>query len=366
MSLGVYISYPLCAQKCTFCNFASDVFPRGFEAEYLEALRREISAAPWAESPDTVYLGGGTPSQMDPQNLAAILRVIPGYPWKEATLEASPGTLTPEKIGAWRAAGINRISLGVQSFSTPELSRTGRKHTAETVVQELAMLRATGIPNVNIDLIAGLPGQTAETWQSSLSWLNAIDAPHVSVYMLEVDEDSRLGKEVLFHGKRYGAPDVPSDEAVAGFYNQAVRHLKALGIHRYEISNFAKPGMESAHNLKYWRLEPYAGFGADAHSFDGLMRSQNIDSPQEYIDRMRASGTARIACDPSRLAEEKFFVGLRLSDGITPSAEEWRHWRQPIRQFVADGLLEQRGERLRLTDRGILFSNEVLAEFVEA
>jgi oxygen-independent coproporphyrinogen-3 oxidase len=366
MSLGVYLSYPLCAQKCTFCNFASGVYANGFEREYLDCLRTEIRESVWDRTPDTVYLGGGTPSRMDPADLAELLRMIPGGPWAEATLEAAPGTITPEKAEAWREAGINRVSLGVQSFSARELARTGRKHTAETVVREVEVLRAAGIANFNVDLIAGLPGQTSASWHTSLSWLAALDAPHVSIYMLEVDEDSRLGNEVLLNGKRYGAPETPSDESVAEFYEAAVRHLAAQDIHRYEISNFARPGRESLHNLKYWKLEPYLGFGADAHSFDGVTRWQNADSPEEYVKRMQASGSAREAGDAARLDQEKFFVGLRLSEGVKPSPDEWRYWNRPIRQFVDQGLLERRGERLRLTDQGVLYSNEVLAEFVEA
>lgn len=366
MSLGVYLSYPLCAQKCTFCNFASGVYPHGFEQEYLDCLRAELDGAIWNRTPDTVYLGGGTPSRMEPSDLASLLERIPGAPWLEATLEAAPGTITAANAAAWREAGINRVSLGVQSFSTRELARTGRKHTAETVMRDVELLRAAGIPNFNVDLIAGLPGQTSASWHTSLSWLTALDAPHVSVYMLEVDEDSRLGSEVLLNGKRYGAPETPPDEAVAEFYELAVRQLETQSVHRYEISNFAKPGRESIHNLKYWKLEPYLGFGADAHSFDGATRFQNVDSPEEYVKRMRTSGSARDASDPAHLDQEKFFVGLRLSEGVKPSPDEWRYWNGPIRQFVDQGLLERRGERLRLTDQGVLYSNEVLAEFVEA
>ena len=172
-------------------------------------------------------------------------------------MEAAPGGITPEKAAAWRRAGINRVSLGVQSFNTRELARTGRKHTAEIVEREVGVLRAAGIGNFNIDLIAGLPGQTLESWNASLEWVERLAAPHVSVYMLEVDEDSRLGAEVMAFGKRYGAPDIPSDDQIADFYEIAVERLARAGIARYEISNFARPGFESRHNLKYWRREPY-------------------------------------------------------------------------------------------------------------
>jgi oxygen-independent coproporphyrinogen-3 oxidase len=273
---GVYLSYPFCAQKCTYCNFASGVFPRGLEAPYVEALRAELRATDWPWIPDTVYLGGGTPSQMDAALLTPLLAEVPGGPWREATIEAAPGGITADQACAWRGAGIDRVSLGVQSFIQRELARTGRRHTPEIVEREIGVLRAEGLDNFNVDLIAGLPGQTRESWNASLDWVERLQAPHVSVYMLEVDEDSRLGAEILALGQRYGAAEVPSDDAIAEFYEIAVERLKNFGIPRYEISNFARPGFESRHNLKYWRREPYLGFGADAHSFDGSMRWQNV------------------------------------------------------------------------------------------
>ena len=356
---GVYLSYPFCAQKCTYCNFASGVLPRHVEAQYPDALIRELASTNWEWAPDTVYLGGGTPSALDPDVLDRILAAVPGSPWREATIEAAPGSFTPEAAGRWVRAGINRVSLGVQSFIRNELARTGRKHTTETVVADVANLRAAGIGNFNLDLISGLPGQTAGSWAESLDWIERISPPHVSVYMLEVDEDSRLGQEVLLNGKRYGAPTVPDDELIAELYQSAASSLKGLGIERYEISNFARPGFESLHNLKYWRLEPYFGFGVDAHSFDGRLRWQSADCPGEYV-----AGSARTESEPANRMEEKFFVGLRLSEGIHPNAQEWLHWDRPIQRFISEGLLERTEDRLRLTNQGILFSNEVFAEFV--
>ncbi len=360
---GAYISYPFCAQKCTYCNFASGVFPRELEPKYVDALIAEIRAHAWAWPPETVYLGGGTPSAMATADLNRILAAVPGE-WNEATIEAAPGQITPELAGAWARAGINRVSLGVQSFVQRELARTGRKHTAEIVQREVAVLRAAGILNINIDLIAGLPGQTRASWQESLAWIERLQPPHVSVYMLEVDEDSRLGSEVLLNGQRYGAPDVPSDELTAELYETAVADLARMGIQRYEISNFARPGFKSTHNLKYWRLEPYAGFGADAHSFDGAARSQNVESPADYVAQIESRQSARIDTTIANAAEERFFVGLRLTHGIQPLAEEWRKFEQPIQRFIDQGLLARDGTRLRLTDRGVLFSNEVFAEFI--
>jgi oxygen-independent coproporphyrinogen-3 oxidase len=355
---GVYVSYPFCAQKCTYCNFASGVFPKALEERYRLALADEIRTHAWQWQPETVYLGGGTPSSLPPDELAQFLTAIPGRPWLEGTLEAAPGSITPEKVRAWAALGINRVSLGVQSFVETEIRRTGRRHTAAIVAAELAILRDAAIPNCNIDLIAGLSGQTAASWRESLDWIERLAPPHVSIYMLEVDEDSRLGKERLLGGVRYGAADVPDDDQTADFYEFAVDRLAALGIPRYEISNFARPGFESRHNLKYWTLSPYVGFGADAHSFDGTMRRQNPESIDDYLSKAPAPAEP---CDPPH---ERFFVGLRLTAGIRPSQEEWIRFRQPIQRFVDQGLLEFADGTLRLTNRGVMLSNEVFQEFL--
>jgi oxygen-independent coproporphyrinogen-3 oxidase len=355
---GVYISYPFCAQKCTYCNFASGVFPRELETRYMDTLLGELRATEWPWTPETVYLGGGTPSQMDPAALAALLGTIPeraaGEKWPEATMEAAPGNLTAEKISAWRRAGINRVSLGVQSFAQKELARTGRRHTAEIVEREVALLRQSGIESINVDLIAGLPGQTPASWTDSLNWIEKLSVPHVSVYMLEVDEDSRLGRELLVLGSRYGAGDVPGDDAIADFYELAVERLASIGIQRYEISNFARPGFESRHNLKYWKREPYLGFGADAHSFDGQTRWQNPETAADYVARPRA-----IERVPADELPERFFLGLRLREGVESNA-----FPDVIERFVSEGLLERDGNRVRLTPRGVMLSNEVFAEFV--
>ena len=357
---GVYLSYPFCAQKCTYCNFASGVYPRGLEARYVDALRSELAEAKWPWIPETVYLGGGTPSRMDAPALNDLLAQIPGRPWAEATIEAAPGSITPDLVQRWIEAGINRVSLGVQSFDARELSRTGRKHTAETVASDVAMLRDARLGNFNIDLIAGLPGQTRESWNASLDWIAKLNAPHVSVYMLEVDEDSRLGSEILAFGKRYGAAEAPSDDAVAEFYEIAVARLASLGIERYEISNFARSGFPSRHNLKYWLREPYLGFGADAHSFDGERRWQNAETAADYVARRERGLASAVDCAPAQPGEA-LFLGLRLEQGIEA---DWSPYEDALLRFEQNGLVARDGDRLRLTARGILLSNEVFAEFV--
>ena len=357
---GIYISYPFCAQKCTYCNFASGVLPRELEPRYRAALLREIAAHEWQWTPNTVYFGGGTPSSMTADALSEILHALPGAPWAECTIEAAPGTITQTNAEAWHEAGVNRVSLGVQSFVERELAQTGRKHRAPTVAADVETLRAAGIDNINIDLIAGLPFQTESSWRDSLEWVAKLDPPHVSVYMLEVDEDSRLGLEIIGEGSRYGAKNTPSEDLTATLYETAVDFLAANGIGRYEISNFAKPGFESLHNLKYWRLERYVGFGSDAHSFDGTRRSQNVETAVEYCARENPGAE----CTVTRPDEEKFFVGLRLAAGVTPDAADWQAHGPAIRRFLEQGLLEQYGPSIRLTNRGVLLSNEVFQEFL--
>lgn len=353
---GVYISYPFCAQKCTYCNFASGVFPKDLEPVYQWRLLQEIEEIKWQWTPETVYLGGGTPSLWLLKDLKAVLNSIPGGPWREATMEASPGTLSAERVDGWLELGINRVSLGVQSFVEKEIRRTGRKHTAKIVAADVALLKRQGIDDINVDLIAGLAEQTSESWEQSLDGALALNVPHLSVYILEVDEESRLGKEVLLNGKRFGAPDIPSDDLQAEFYERAVERLAKAGILRYEISNFALPSHESIHNLKYWRLEPYVGFGADAHSFDGKWRWQNVEDVKEYALGTDVSPKRELA-DP---ANEKYWVGLRLSEGVVAGSR----FGKQISQLVGDGLLEWQGERVRLTPRGVLLSNEVFQEFL--
>lgn len=361
--MGVYISIPFCEQKCTYCNFASGVFSANLLPRYIDAVAAELRAAEFDSPPDTLYLGGGTPSLLSWEHLSQLLAALPSHAWTEATIEASPGTISPGKAANWAALGINRVSLGVQSFVAREAAASGRKHTAESVAADVAILRQAGIANINIDLIAGLPHQTGQSWRESLGWVRRLEPPHVSVYMLEVDDDSRLGHEMRSRGARYGAGDVPDDSQIAEFYDLAAEELRQLSIFRYEISNFARPGCESAHNLKYWTMQPYLGFGADAHSFDGRRRWQNVESPAAYVARFEAGQTVRLETeeyDPQRRAEERLFTGLRLAAGVQATPQDLKTNAEPIHDSIARGWLEADASGwLRLTPTGILFSNEV-------
>jgi oxygen-independent coproporphyrinogen III oxidase len=361
---GVYLSYPFCSQKCTFCNFASGVSTGTEQERYTDSLTRELAQQVWPWMPETVYWGGGTPSLMPLGLFASVMDLIPSDHFAEVTLEAAPGTITNEKAQAWRRCGVNRVSLGVQSLVAEEARRTGRKHTPETVVHDLKILGDAGITNVNLDLIAGLPGQTFDSWRKSLDCLTRLEPAHASVYLFEMDEESRLGREALLGGVRYGAGLLPNEEAMAEFYEIAVESLAAGGLHRYEISNFARPGCESRHNLKYWRLEPYLGFGVDAHSFDGSTRWSNPDSVEEYVERVLSGRSAALDASPTDRQEEHFFVGLRQAEGIKPSPMEWLRFNGAIERGIRAGVLERDDSILRLTSRGFLVSNEIFQEFI--
>jgi oxygen-independent coproporphyrinogen-3 oxidase len=260
------------------------------------------------------------------------------------------------------------VSLGVQSF-VPEVARAaGRRHTPELVAAEMELLAREGITNVNIDLISGLAHETAKTWETSLDWLARLAPPHVSVYMLEVDDESRLGEELRSGGRRYGAGFVPAEDEIANYYLRAIERLREIPVEQYEISNFARPGCESVHNLKYWNMQPYLGFGADAHSFDGARRWSNAESPAEYIERARQGRGVRREIEevsPARLLEEKFFTGLRQIAGIQPSESDIGPFRDSIKNLTGRGWLAWTPEgRLHLTPEGVLFSNEVFEQFV--
>lgn len=388
MSLGIYISVPFCKTKCSYCNFASDVFSRSVFARYVDRVCSDIENAEKAAAEmggsvepevDSIYLGGGTPTVLEAGQLRRMFDAVRARfsvrADAEITVECAPGTLAPDVLETLLGCGVNRVSLGVQSFADIEAAAVGRLHKRDTVLNDISHLRAGGITNINIDLIAGLPHQTPESWKESLATTIATEAPHVSVYMLEVDEDSRLGRELIAGGTRYHAHFVPDEDAVADFYTAACETLEAAGIVQYEISNLALSGFESRHNLKYWTRQPYLGFGVDAHSmlisadpaFDAV-RLATADALEKY-----AAGSPLIRTPVSRASalEETFFLGLRLNrgfdlrdiagifgqpvlDGLRPAMAE----------LVRDGLLQQSGDCIRLTSRGRLFSNEVFQSFL--
>jgi oxygen-independent coproporphyrinogen-3 oxidase len=360
------------------------VFSTDLYAPYVEGICREIAEYPRllqesriARVPDavvdTVYFGGGTPSLLDPSCLARILDSIrAGFEcdFEEVTLEADPETITPAKSAAWREAGFNRISMGVQSFLDKELKAAGRMHRRDDVFRATQVLREAGIQNISFDLIAGLPHQTHDSWDESVAQLLTLRPEHASIYLMEIDESSRLGLEVLTGGKRYSASALPDDDSMAAFYERACPRLAAAGYVHYEISNWALPGLESRHNLKYWQRQPYCGFGAGAHSFNGTQRWANAHDPSAYVAAI-SQGHFPIEqlADVSReeALEEELFLGLRQLAGIDLACIESKYSAnlQPrVEELRAQGLVEWNGTRLRLAPDRLTVSNEVFVNLL--
>jgi len=402
-ALGIYVSIPFCRSKCTYCNFASGVYPASEHARYVERIAEDLAGAvAWAaalgaelpRSVDTVYLGGGTPSLLAPELLLKIFAVIHAEfsvsADAEITMECAPGQLADSMLESMAAAGVNRVSLGVQSFVDSEARASGRLHNRAMVEADMRRLREAGIDNQSVDLIAGLAGQTFASWNESLEALARSGAPHASVYMLEVDEDSRLGREVLKGGTRYRAGLVPNEDAIAQMYERAIERLEMVGLRQYEISNFSRPGFESRHNLRYWQRRPYLGVGLDASSMlrcaptlaentktprawgapDSVLRTTTTDDLMAYL-----AGTAPVETQwlaPARQHEEAWFLGLRMKAGVSVAVIEQEFGPalaapaiETAKQLVKDGLLTFDGERMRLTARGRLISNEVFQQFLE-
>jgi oxygen-independent coproporphyrinogen-3 oxidase len=410
MPLGIYISIPFCRTKCSYCNFASDVFSRAVFERYVDRVCADIERSPEVAAQmggqierevDSIYLGGGTPTVLEAAQLervfSAARRQFDVSPAAEVTVECAPGTVTPAMLESLLRCGVNRVSLGVQSFVDQEAAAVGRLHKRATVLEDISRLRTAGIANINVDLIAGLPHQTTASWDFSLAETIATGVPHVSVYMLEVDEDSRLGREVMAGGTRYHAHFVPNEEAVTDFYGTACARLDAAGIRQYEISNFAHDGWESRHNLKYWTRHPYFGFGVDAHSmlakdreghdFSRANSNQEKEpgfsplqddvyavrfAPPDALEQyMKGSPLQRTTVSRQAALEESFFLGLRLTRGVSLRELEAEFGenalevaRAAISELVESGMMIQHGDVVALTSRGRLLSNEVFERFI--
>lgn len=374
-TLGIYVQVPFCQTKCTYCNFHTGVVARGLYRPYVDAVCREISQsqALGDVTVDTVYLGGGTPSLLEPADLARIMDAIRhnySCVLEEVTLEADPETITAEKAAAWLDAGINRVSMGVQSLNDEELRAAGRMHRREDVCRANEILRAAGFPNISMDLIAGLPHQTRATWEASVGELIALRPEHISIYLLEVDDGSRLGKEIIAGGNKYGAAAVPSDDAMADFYESACATLATAGFEHYEISNWSLPGCASKHNLKYWRRQPYLGFGAGAHSFDGQRRWSNVHDPSAYaaaIAQGRLTMESEEAVTAAQALEEELFLGLRQLAGIDLARIQRDYsadLTSRINKLLDDGLIERDGNTIRLNAAKLTISNEAFVELL--
>jgi oxygen-independent coproporphyrinogen-3 oxidase len=379
VAAGIYISIPFCKAKCSFCNFSSGVFAAEKMDAYvrrvceeMEAARRDARklAAELPEIADSVYLGGGTPSLLPPE---LIRRLFAGMRASfsvaadaEITVESAPGQLSDESLAAFQREGMNRLSFGVQSFVDEECAAVGRLHTGADCLAELRRVAAAGVKRVGLDLIAGLPHQTEASWRFTVQQALASEVEHVSLYMLEVDEDSRLGRESLAGGRRYGAGALPDEDRIADWYQAGCEWLEAGGVPQYEISNFARSGGQSRHNRKYWQRDPYVGFGMDAHSMlrvgQGGIRWANADSMGAYLDRLGTFERTMDRIGEREAFEESLFLGLRLVDGVDLhllDQDLLAQVREALDDLTRANLIERTRSRIRLTARGRMVSNEV-------
>jgi oxygen-independent coproporphyrinogen-3 oxidase len=372
--LGLYLHIPFCSSICNYCNFNRGLFDAGLKSRYVDALEREVLACPLrGRSADTIFFGGGTPSLLEPEEvgrLIAACRATFEMPvTAEITLETNPETSSRERMERFRGAGVNRISFGVQSFREPELKRLGRLHTADRAMRAMDEARAGGIENVSLDLMMWLPQQTRDDWRQSVETLVAVGPEHASLYLLELYPNSPLKDEMARSGW-----SLAPDEDAAGMYLWSLERLDAAGYRQYEISNVARPGRESRHNLKYWQDGEWIGFGCGAHSTIAGVRSRNVAGTNDYIARVQAGDVATIErrqLTREEQLEDALFTGLRLSDGIDIEdvgrrygVDVWARFGTNLAPFVAERLLVREGPRLRLTRDGMLLANEIMAVFV--
>jgi oxygen-independent coproporphyrinogen-3 oxidase len=389
-TLGIYVQIPFCASKCSFCNFNSKVAPQSVFDAYCDALEKEIASLPLDYAGkgilpaicdlavDTLYFGGGTPSLLGAERLQRIVHTLRGrfkfIDSPEFTIEVTPGSVDDYLFSAAPGLGINRLSIGAQSFDDRELNAVGRLHTSAETRELVGMARRAGFKNISLDLIAGMPFQTESSWLVSVKAALDLRPEHISIYLFEVDQKSRLGVEVLNHGTRFHAATVPDDDFMAAAYETAQELLAGASYIQYEISNFAFPGYESRHNQKYWQLKPYVGLGAGAHSFDGVRRWANETAVETYQEKVTCAQSpiaeARVLSIDEQL-EEFFFLGLRQRDGVDlqVARRHWgdsnfNRWEPRLSALARDGWIEMRADRVSLPVGAYLISNEIFQEFL--
>ena len=371
--LGLYLHVPFCSAICNYCNFNRGLLDSGLKDRYVTALEREIRAAGRGEEVDTLFFGGGTPSLLDPEEIGRLIYACRDAfsvaEYAEVTLETNPETSSASRMRGFKDAGVNRVSFGVQSFRPSELERLGRIHTALRATESVAEARSAGIANVSLDLMMWLPQQTLANWMESVQALIDVGPEHASIYLLELYPNAPLKENMA----RAGWSQAPDDDA-ADMYLQSLRTLDAAGYRQYEISNVAKPGRESRHNLKYWEDGEWLGFGCGAHSTRGGERWKNVSGTEEYVTRVTAGGpTAVERRTLSRMERtgDALFTGLRLAAGVDVGAvgrrygvDTWSAFGPSLEPFVNGGVVLREGDRIRLTREGMLVANEVMAVFV--
>lgn len=373
--LGLYVHVPFCSAICNYCNFNRGLFDAGLKEQYVAALRREIASQGDGAAADTIYFGGGTPSLLDPGEVETIVaacgRAFSVSADAEITLEANPETVTTESLAGFRAAGVNRLSFGVQSFRDEELQRLTRLHSAARAAEAFRSARRAGFDNISLDLMMWLPQQTIVHWLESVDTLIGLAPDHASLYILELYPNAPL-REAMARRQWSLAPD---DDA-ADMYLEAMAHLDAAGYQQYEISNVARPGRESRHNLKYWSDGEWLGFGCGAHSTRRGVRWKNLSSTTEYIAAVTCGGpliVERRVLSAREALEEALFTGLRLVRGIDVNTvkarygvDVWDIYRRQLEQFREAGVLIYDGRLLRLSRAGMLLANEIMAKFLDA
>ena len=371
--LGLYVHIPFCSAICNYCNFNRGLFDAGLKERYVAALLTEIRRAADEAPADTIYFGGGTPSLLEPSEVEAVIEAC-RQSWAldrgaEVTLEANPETVTPERLAGFRAAGVNRLSYGVQSFRDDELRRLSRLHSAGRAVEAFGMARATGFDNISLDLMMWLPQQTVSQWIESVEALIELGPDHASMYMLEIYPNAPL-RDAMARGRWSVAPE---DDA-AEMYLSGLDRMDQAGYVQYEISNVARPGRHSRHNLKYWTDGEWLGFGCGAHSTRAGTRWKNVSAVEDYVRSVAAGGpivTERRPLSAEQQFEEALFTGLRLNAGLDLRAvkdrydvDVWSRYGGELQPFVDQGVLSYDGRVLRLPRAGMLLAHEIMAVFI--
>ena len=372
--LGLYVHVPFCASICNYCNFNRGLYDEALKGRYVRALQQEVRRTAGGQAADTLYFGGGTPSLLQPLDIAAVIDACRATfdlaPASEITLEANPETVSPASLEGFRAAGVNRLSFGVQSFHDEELRRLDRRHDVARAERAFADARAAGFDNISLDLMLWLPGQSLAGATESASRLAGLGPEHASMYLLELYPNAPLRARIAREGWRQA-----DDDEAADMYLACIERLEAAGYEHYEISNLAYSGRRSRHNLKYWTDGEWVGFGCGAHSTVGHTRWSNVASTTEYVTRVEGGvsveGSRRELTLRQRV-EEALFMGLRLADGVDLGAvrarygvDVWQTWSEALAPALEAGLLVHDGNHLRLTRNGMLMSNEVMSAFLE-
>ena len=374
--VSAYVHIPFCEHICFYCDF-NKVFIKGQPVdEYIQALLKEIqltrSQFPHLETP-TLYVGGGTPTALSAAQLDVLLaglrEHLPFTTGNEFTVEANPGDLTLEKLAVMKNYGVNRLSMGVQTFDDRLLKKIGRKHSAADVFETMKVIEKSGLTNVSVDLIYALPGQSTESFIDTLDQAIALDLPHYSMYSLILEN-----KTMFYNWARQGRLNLPTEEVEADMFDLAESRMNAAGRYKYEVSNFAAPGYESQHNLVYWNNENYFGFGAGASGYLNQERYRNHGPIQHYLNPLRENALPRYETEvltEANQIEEEMFLGLRKTAGISRAHFQGRYGRsldevygEVLQHLMEEGLLEAEGEWVRLTKRGMILGNEVFQRFL--